>query len=74
MLHDVARESRACLIDRIPRIGQQHDVSGLYANVQLPVFYGELLHKNSDARNQPRRAAFLARARKQAPLEPLIAV
>ena len=40
----------------------QYDVSGLYANVQLPIFYGQLLKKNPDALQKKSRRDFLVKA------------
>jgi len=45
------------LIDSVP--WDQYDVSGLYANVQLPIFYGQLLKNNPQALRETRRRAFL---------------
>ena len=40
----------------------QYDVSGLYANVQLAIYYGKLLRNHSSLREDPGRVAFLAEA------------
>lgn len=40
----------------------QFDVSGLYGNVQLPVYYGMLLRENESLLEKPRYARFLSRA------------
>ena len=54
-------------LDRMERLilsvpVEQHDVSGLYANVQLPIFYGQLLKNNPAALQKESRRAFLAKA------------
>lgn len=41
---------------------EQYDMSGLYSNVQLPIFYGQLLKKNPAAQQKKRRRAFLVKA------------
>ncbi len=48
------------LISSVP--AGQHDISGLYGNVQLPIFYGQLLKKNPAALQKENRRAFLAGA------------
>ena len=40
----------------------QYDVSGLYANVQLPINYGKLMRNNPSLQENPARVAFLAEA------------
>ncbi len=40
----------------------QYDVSGLYANVQLPIYYGTLLRENPEYLNKPRYIEFLNNA------------
>ena len=42
--------------------GSRHDISGLYAAVQLPVYYGRLLRDNPQVSGRPEREAFLAEA------------
>ncbi len=36
----------------------QYDMSGLYANVQIPIYYGTLLKENPDLRKDPHRIGF----------------
>ncbi|MBQ8929809.1 MAG: hypothetical protein IJ052_05380 [Oscillospiraceae bacterium] len=40
----------------------QYDVSGMYANVQLPIYYGRLLRNNPNLQNRSRYVRFLAEA------------
>ena len=40
----------------------QHDDSSLYANIQLPIYYGDLLRKNPSMRSNSHHAHFLVRA------------
>ena len=40
----------------------QADVSGLYGNVQLPIYYGNLIEKNPVLLDDPKNRHFLARA------------
>ena len=48
------------LIERYP--ADVRDMSGLYGNVQLPVYYGRLLRENPGVRSRSRRMEFLVRA------------
>lgn len=48
------------LIEETPY--DRFDVSGLYGNVQLPVYYGMLLRANESLLEKPRYVRFLARA------------
>lgn len=40
----------------------RYDISGLYANVQLPIYYGHLLRDNPSVARRPRYVRFLADA------------
>ena len=40
----------------------QYDISGLYANVQLPIYYGRLLKENEELLAKPRYLSFLKEA------------
>ena len=48
------------LIESVP--AENYDVSGLYANVQLPIYYGRLLKANPQMPEKPRRLKFLQSA------------
>ncbi len=52
------------LIDSIPT--DQYDVSSLYANVQLPLYYGRLIRDNASLREDPAEIKFLAHAYQKA--------
>ncbi len=41
---------------------RQFDDSGLYANIQLPIYYSDLMKKNAALRADPRCAHFMSRA------------
>ena len=45
---------------RVP--ADQHDVSGLYGNIQLPIHYGRLLQGHPELIEDPSRVSFLTRA------------
>ena len=54
-------------MDRLERLilrspEDQHDMSGLYGNVQLPVYYGILMRDNPKMNGRARRLSFLKRA------------
>ena len=40
----------------------QHDISGLYANVQLAIYYGQLMNRNPSLQNKARHVHFLNEA------------
>lgn len=51
-------------LDRLERLIRQtsydsYDVSGLYGNIQLPIYYGRLLKKNPKIIDDPKRVHFL---------------
>ena len=48
------------LIDRTPC--DQYDVSGLYANVQLPIYYGKLVKENPHMKDREARMRYLVGA------------
>ncbi len=57
-------------MDRIERLSgsvpyDHYDVSGLYANVQLPIYYGRLLKKDVSQRHDPHRITFYESAVKK---------
>ena len=41
---------------------EQYDDSGLYANIQLPIYYSDLMKKNPALQSNPHHASFLIRA------------
>lgn len=54
-------------LNRIERLNgsvpyDQYDMSGLYANVQLPIYYGQLLREDSKALRDPGRIGFYSMA------------
>ena len=59
--------SLATTLDRLERlmgmtVSAQYDVSGLYGNVQLPIYYGRLLRDNPKLADRGKRVGFLASA------------
>ena len=51
-------------LDRLERIimsveYDEYDESGMYGNIQLPIYYGRLLRDNPAVQEEPRRVAFL---------------
>ena len=48
------------LIDQTP--WDQYDVSGVYGNIQLPIYYGRLVESNPQLQSKPRHVRFLTAA------------
>ena len=51
------------LIESSPE--DRYDISGLYSNVQLPIYYGRMLREHEQLASRPRYRQFLARAYKR---------